>query len=175
MILSQTQNNPSYSTSSEQYHKDLLAAGKRYAYSFTNNSYDAEDLAQQAWLKLKIKYSDVISQPLLFRAIKNLFLDGVRRNKIVRFESIDNAYNVGTSNSFGSKSDLDEILATLSDAERKSLSLNLLDGYTAKEISEKTGMPRGTILSHIHRGRIKLIDRFGAEFRGGNELLQQAG
>ena len=35
----------------------------------------------------------------------------------------------------------------------------------ASEISEQTGSPRGTILSHIHRARQKLAKALGSEFR----------
>ena len=80
---------------SEQFHENLVLEAKRYAYSFTKDWYDAEDLVQQAWLRLKNKYLEVTSRALLFRAIRNLFIDGTRRQKIVRFEPIENAYDLG--------------------------------------------------------------------------------
>ncbi len=165
------------SKTSERFHEDLITEAKRYAYSFTKDWYDAEDLVQQAWLKIKNKYREVTNRGLLFRSIRNLFIDGTRRQKIIRFESLDNAYNVGTTQSFGSQSDLDEILRSLSPAEKQSLFLNIVEGYTAKEISAKTGMPRGTVLSHIHRARQKLILKFGHEFSDtpSKQSLKKAG
>jgi len=40
--------------------------------------------------------------------------------------------------------------------EREALLLADVEGYTAQEIAELTGHPRGTILSLIHRSRGKL-------------------
>jgi len=162
---------------SEQFHENLVLEAKRYAYSFTKDWYDAEDLVQQAWLRLKNKYLEVTSRPLLFRAIRNLFIDGTRRQKIVRFEPIENAYDLGSTDSFGTNSDLEEILNYLSPSERESLSLHIVDGYSASEISAKIGKPRGTVLSHIYRSRQKLVERFGHEFSGSHKSssLQKAG
>ena len=159
-----------------QFHRDLIEHGKRYAYSYTKNWHDAEDLAQQAWLKLKTKYQEVKDRALLFRAIRNLFIDGSRRRKIVAFEPLENAYHLGKTEAQGASHDIEEALSTLSPAERESIVLNVVKGYTADEITRRTGMPRGTVLSHIHRGRRKLLEKYGNEFRGEStsEPLQKA-
>lgn len=44
----------------------------------------------------------------------------------------------------------------LSSAERDALQLRLLEGLSYKEIAEAMQIPVGTVMSHIHRGRIKL-------------------
>ena len=145
---------------------ELIAQGRNYAYSFTRNFHDAEDLAQQAWLKLKLKYQEVKDRGLLFRAIRNLFIDGTRRAKIVRFEALDShdyALGNGGGEGFGRKGDIDSILSILSPAEQICLRLAFIDGFTATEIAERTGMPRGTILSHTHRAKKKLYAAFGQE------------
>lgn len=159
-----------------QFHRDLIEHGKRYAYSYTKNWHDAEDLAQQAWLKLKTKYNEVKDKALLFRAIRNLFIDGARRSKIVAFDPLENAYHVGKPETQGARHDIEEALSVLSPAERDSIVLNVVKGDTAEEITRKTGMPRGTVLSHIHRGRRKLLEKFGGEFRGvdSRETLKKA-
>ncbi len=145
---------------------ELIAQGRNYAYGFTRNFHDAEDLAQQAWLKLKLKYQEVKDRGLLFRAIRNLFIDGTRRAKIVRFEALENheyALGNGGGNGFGRKGDIDSILGILSSAEQLCMRLAFIDGFTATEIAERTGMPRGTILSHTHRAKKKLHAAFGHE------------
>ena len=73
-------------------------------------------------------------------------------------ESIDPAEPKRMDNP-ATASDLDTLLATLSDGEREALYLNCVEGYSTREISEQTGKPRGTILSLIARGRQKLQDR----------------
>ena len=162
---------------SEQFHENLVLEAKRYAYSFTKDWHDAEDLVQQAWLRLKKKYLEVTSRALLFRAIRNLYIDGSRRKKIVRFEPIENAYDLGSTDSFGTESDLEEILNYLPPSERESLSLHIVEGYSVSEISAKIGKPRGTVLSHIYRVRQKLVEQFGHEFRGSHSssALRKAG
>ncbi len=154
---------------------DLIAQGRNYAYSFTRNFHDAEDLAQQAWLKLKLKYHDVKDRGLLFRAIRNLFIDGTRRAKIVRFEALDSHdYALGSGGeSFGRKVDIDAILSILSPAEQECMRLAFIDGFTATEISERTGMPRGTILSHTHRAKKKLYAAFGSELSLNEEPAEE--
>lgn len=145
--------------------KDLIRQGRSYAYGFTRNVHDAEDLAQQAWLKLVQKYGEVTDRRLLYRAIRNLFIDGVRRSKIVQFDPLENRdFAIGREQSFGANTDIDSMLSVLNDSERTYLTMNVVEGYTASEIAERTGVPRGTILSHTHRARKKLHKHFEGEF-----------
>ena len=52
----------------------------------------------------------------------------------------------------------------LSENERSSIILNVVEGYTALEISDIIGIPRGTILSHLSRARVKLRKLLAGEF-----------
>lgn len=154
---------------------DLFRQGRTYAYGLTRNFHDAEDLVQQAWLKLAQKYGEVIDRRLLYRAIKNLFIDGVRRSRIVQFDAIeDRDFALGKEQAFGANSDIESLMSSLNENERRFLTMNVVDGYTASEISEKTGVPRGTILSHTHRARKKLHRIFEAEFNEENAELAVA-
>jgi DNA-directed RNA polymerase specialized sigma24 family protein len=54
-------------------------------------------------------------------------------------------------------------LAQLRDEEREALFLCAVEGWTAQEVSDRTGQPRGTVLSLIHRGRIRLRELLGLE------------
>ena len=144
---------------------ELLHQGRNYAYSFTRNLHDAEDLVQQAWLKLQRAYGRVEGTPVLFRTIRNLFYDIKRRNKIVQFEPLEKSPEPGKSQVSGVSMDMELVMEKLRPEEREALYLNVVEGFTATEISEQTGSPRGTILSHIHRARQKLAKAFGGEFR----------
>lgn len=144
---------------------ELVQAGYRYALSIARHHQDAEDLVQQAWFKLQRAYGQVEGTPVLFRAIRNLFYDQRRRAKIVQFENIETTPEPGKSESMGVSMDMELVLGTLREEEREALFLNVVEGYTASEISDKTGTPRGTILSHIHRARQKLAKALGGEFR----------
>ena len=144
---------------------ELVQAGYRYALSIARHHQDAEDLVQQAWLKLQRAYGRVEGTPVLFRAIRNLFYDQKRRTKIVQFEPLDSTPEPGKRESSGVSHDLELLLGRLRPEEREALYLNVVEGFTATEISEQTGSPRGTILSHIHRARQKLAKALGGEFR----------
>ena len=144
---------------------ELVQAGYRYALSIARHHQDAEDLVQQAWMKLSRAYGKVEGTPVLFRAIRNLFYDQKRRSKIVQFEPLDSHPENGRSESKGVSMDMELLMSRLRPEESEALYLNVVEGYTASEISEQTGSPRGTILSHIHRARQKLAKALGSEFR----------
>lgn len=144
---------------------ELVQAGYRYALSIARHHQDAEDLVQQAWLKLQRAYGRVEGTPVLFRTIRNLFYDAKRRDKIVQFEPLEKSPEPGKGEANGVSMDMDLLMNKLRPEEREALYLNVVEGFTATEISDQTGSPRGTILSHIHRARQKLAKAFGSEFR----------
>ncbi len=144
---------------------ELVQAGYRYALSIARHHQDAEDLVQQAWMKLTRAYGKVEGTPVLFRAVRNLFYDQKRRSKIVQFEPLDSHPENGKLESKGVSMDMELLMSKLRPEESEALYLNVVEGYTASEISEQTGSPRGTILSHIHRARQKLAKALGSEFR----------
>lgn len=149
----------------EKSDEELVQAGYRYALSIARHHQDAEDLVQQAWLKLVRAYGKVEGAPVLFRSIRNLFYDQKRRNKIVQFEPLEFTPEPGKSEVNGVSMDMDQLMSRLRPEESEALYLNVVEGYTASEIAGQTGSPRGTILSHIHRARQKLANAFGKEFR----------
>ena len=59
---------------------------------------------------------------------------------------------------FADTATLNRALAALRPAERETLFLADVEGYTAQEIADLTGHPRGTVLSLIHRTHRKLRD-----------------
>jgi RNA polymerase sigma-70 factor (ECF subfamily) len=136
--------------------QDLLQSGFRYAYSLCNDYHDAEDYVQQAWFKLHRKYGKVETKALLFKTIRNLRMDRLRRDKIVSFEPMEEREFDSHAEVRASKEDVKAILGQLRKAEREALYLNVVEGYTAQEISEMTGSPRGSVLSLIHRAKKKL-------------------
>ena len=144
---------------------ELAQAGYRYALSVARHHQDAEDLVQQAWMKLVRAYGKVEGTPVLFRTIRNLFYDQKRRSKIVQFEPLDSHPESGKTESKGVSLDMELLMSRLRPEESEALYLNVVEGYTASEISSQTGSPRGTILSHIHRARQKLAKALGSEFR----------
>ncbi len=138
--------------------KEMVQSGYRYAVSLTHNHHDAEDLAQQAWYKLQRNGDESIVRGRFFTTIRNLFIDSIRRKKIVEFEVLpDEEVLVDKSSEEpGIAGDLDFMLGRLKATERELLFLHCAEGYTAEEIAKLTERPRGTILSSISRAKAKL-------------------
>jgi len=57
--------------------------------------------------------------------------------------------------------DLEEALARLGDAARLCVLLHHAEGYSHPEIADRTGIPVGTVKSHIARGTAQLRRLFG--------------
>jgi RNA polymerase sigma-70 factor (ECF subfamily) len=137
--------------------RELLQAAYRYALSLTHREADAEDLVQEAWLRLYQQYGGQMERARLFAAVRNLFVDQSRRHQLVVFEpyeegqvGVDDVGDVVTAE------DLEPALAALRPEEREAIFLSCVEGYTAREIAEFSGRPRGTVLSLINRGKRKM-------------------
>lgn len=137
----------------------LLQAGYRYALSLTHHRQNAEDLIQDAWLKLCRRYGGVGSQAALFTTIRHLYIDQCRRAHVIAFEVLDNdAHESPTVPQIlpGTTQDLQMLLGALRPAEREAIFLHHVHGHTAEEIAVLTAQPRGTVLSLLHRALEKL-------------------
>lgn len=129
-----------------------------------SNAAEADDLAQEAFIKAWERIRDLETPaafPGWFRRIAvTTFLMAKRRQKAV-FEEIDDASPIASDDSTpeaaaGAKIDLERALARLSDAERLCVTLNHGEGLSHSEIVEMTGLPLGTVKSHVLRGTEKL-------------------
>jgi RNA polymerase sigma-70 factor (ECF subfamily) len=129
-----------------------------------NNHAEADDLAQEAFIKAWDRLRDLETPaafPGWFRRIAvTTFLMAKRRQKAV-FEEIDDASPLADEGSTpeaqaGARIDLEKALARLSDAERLCVTLNHGEGLSHGEIVEMTGLPLGTVKSHVLRGTEKL-------------------
>jgi len=138
----------------------LLQAGYRYALSLSGTPADAQDLVQESWARLLARHGQHIERALLFRAIRNLYIDGHRHRRRFPTDSIDEhggALNEGV-HAIEEPTDapLQRALQRLPDSERETLFLAVIEGWTAAEIASATGRPRGSVLSTLHRCRRKL-------------------
>lgn len=142
---------------------DLVQRGFRFAFSLTHHAAWAEDLVQDAWLSV-LRASGPWSRQYLFATIRNRFVDDCRRRQIVGFEPLDDSSeSIGATIEDSSASDvwddaidaagLERALGALRSEERAVLFLAAVEGYTAREIAELLGWPRGSVLSLMHRAR----------------------
>lgn len=146
--------------------RDLLQRGYRYALSLTHDPDEAEDLVQDAALSIS-RRSGPWNMPFLITIIRNRFIDLYRRKKRVPFEPLDeqvyDTYEDDALPESVEHDQLEAILGGLKPAEREILYLSAVEEYTTAEIAEMTGRPRGTVLSLLHRTKLKLRKRLTHE------------
>ncbi|GMR07254.1 MAG: sigma-70 family RNA polymerase sigma factor SigH [Gammaproteobacteria bacterium] len=145
--------------------QELLQSGFRYALSLTHDASRAEDLLQEGWVSV-LQAKGPHQRGYLFAAIRSRFIDACRRERRVVFEALTDANELGMEGDlqstgseapvFADTATLNRALATLRPAEREMLFLADVQEYTAQEIADLTGRPRGTVLSLIHRAHRKL-------------------
>lgn len=151
-----------FSRNSKQAIETLIQAGYRYAYALQNDPGEAQGLVHDGWLRASQAKGKNPDKALLFRCIRNIHIDQYRRSQKVRFTSVDDfgreagdqtgAFNVSEV----PDAQLQKALTTLREVEREVLFLSVVEGYTAGEIADLTASTRGTVLSLIHRARLKL-------------------
>ena len=137
---------------------DILNAGYRYALSLSSNRQDAEDIVHDAWIRLDRRYRKAPEKTLLYTTTRNLYIDRYRRAMKIRFSEYEEQTYVPEIDSFDSitSEEMSRFLHQLRDVEREAIFLSVVEGYTADEISRMTSTARGTVLSLIHRSKIKL-------------------
>jgi len=144
---------------------ELLRRGYRFALSLCHDPARAEDLLQDAWVSV-LRAKGPWTQPYLFTAIRTRFVDGVRHDRSAPVLPLGERAEIEASGGDGFWSEcsispvmngkLETALGQLRPRERAVLVLSVLEGYTAREIGDLLGMPRGTALSLMHRARRKL-------------------
>lgn len=120
----------------------------------------ADDLAQRVFLKTWSKIRQV-KDPVRFpgwmkRVVLNEWIDHNRVSKDRWNQAYDDEKQPVVSDSGGIEFDLDRALATLPDPVRLCVVLSYHEQLTNQEIAELSGLPLGTVKSHIRRGSRKL-------------------
>ena len=140
--------------------KTMVLAGYRYALSLTHHSQDAEDLVQQACLRVFRAKRRLDNKAYLLRSIRNLFYDSCRKRNVVSVGELGKIPledpSPGHWRTVDGKLDVATILSSLHHEEREVLYLNCVENFTAEEIGRITGKPRGTILSQLSRSKEKI-------------------
>ncbi len=146
---------------SRQHIESLLHSAYRYAHALCAHAEMAEDLVHESWLKVVDKHGPLPDKALLFRVIRNAFIDQVRHR--TRFPSDTFEEQLMPDAQSGDPSDyvsedrvLSAGLAALREIDREVLFLWVFEGHTAAEIADLTEQSRGTVLSQIHRAKGKL-------------------
>ena len=120
----------------------------------------SDDLAQDAFIKA---YTHIGSfrgssgfQTWLFRIAYRVFLDDARARRLTADIGDGVINRAGRSADVALKIDIYECLKMLKHDERLCVTLQLVEGQTVEHIAVITGMPLGTVKSHLARGKSKL-------------------
>lgn len=145
----------------------LLPRLRRYALSLTGSLPDAEDLLHSTVEKALSK-ADQFTEGTdldrwMFRICKNLWFDEWRHRK-VRGPAVDPQETKNEPWTDGEKhaqnrirvEELNKALQALQEDHREILVLVVIEGYSYKEVSERLGVPIGTVMSRLARARAKL-------------------
>ena len=141
---------------------DCYADVYRFALSLTKAEADAVDLTQNAFLKYARKGAQVRDpakvKSWLFSVLRNEFTDIQRKRTRFPTTELEDA-SATVEGGAAEKADGQIAMAALqgvADPYREPLALYYLEGHTYSEIAEILGLPIGTVMSRLSRGKEKL-------------------
>jgi RNA polymerase sigma-70 factor, ECF subfamily len=131
----------------------------RYFESQTRSRTDADDLLQEAWLRIhRVRHTYRSGQPVLpwvYAISRRVRLDHYRktarrRGREERWEDLSES--VAGAPADGSRVDeLQELLAPLSDSQREVLEMMKIAGMTLEEVARATSCTVGSVKQKVHR------------------------
>ena len=136
---------------------------RRYARALVNNRDDADDLVQdtleRAWAKTSLWRGVADMRAWLFSIMHNLHVDGVRRPKLHTVAMDDDTPEVPVAPTQGARLavlDLQAALDLLPVEQKEILLLVALEDMAYAEVAQALGIPIGTVMSRLSRGRERL-------------------
>ena len=140
------------------------------AWGIDRNAHDAEDLAQEAFVKAyqtigRFKTGQPFG-PWIYRIVTNLALDVVKHRKRFRHEELhdvepaarrDDADLPARSGELAAR--IDAAIESLPEMQRVVARLYLVEEFGHAEIAVMTGLSEGTVRSHLSLARGKLKER----------------
>lgn len=142
----------------------LLERGFRYAVALTHDDMQAGDLVQEACMRM-VRKKQPWNSAYFFTTIRNHFIELYRHKRKFPLIALDEINEQDIPEERFLRDDetivadadyLEKALSRLTTGEREMLYLFIVEGYTAREISEMADRPRNTVLSIVHRARKKL-------------------
>jgi len=141
----------------------VLPKLRRFALSLTGTSVDADDLVQNACEKVLRHEAQLRDRTRIdawmYGIMRNVWVDEIRSRKIRRADQLDSVPDIAGENGNAtaeSKLGLAEVrraLARLPEEQRSILILVCVDGLSYRESAGILGVPVGTVMSRLSRGR----------------------
>jgi RNA polymerase sigma-70 factor (ECF subfamily) len=173
----------------ERFERDalpLLSGLYGAALRLTRNPADAEDLLQETYLRAFRGFGGFTEgtnlKAWLYRILTNTFINAYRKRQrepvTVLEDEIPDWYLYDRLNADGESAsaesqvldripdeDVKEALDALPESFRMAVWLADVEGFAYKEIAEILGIPIGTVMSRLHRGRKALEQRLREKVR----------
>jgi len=131
-----------------------------FLHQTTGDGQLSDDLAQDTFIKaytnIRQFRGSASFSTWLMRIAYNVFYDYTRSHASQGTTDIEQVQMIAGSPSPSLKMDIYDALARLKPDERTCITLQLIDGRPIDEIASITGMPSGTVKSHLSRGKEKL-------------------
>lgn len=119
----------------------------------------SDDLAQETFIKAYTSIATFKARSgfstWLYRIAYNVLYDYVRSRKTG--DDLETVPERGGGTTDSVRLDVYRAMNVLTIDERTCVTLQLMDGLSLDEISEVTAMPKGTVKSHLFRGKNKLV------------------
>ena len=143
---------------------------RRYARALTGDSHSADDLVQdtleRAWSKLYMWRRGSDLRAWMFSIMHNTFINHIRKNKIVTVSMDEDVLEVpirATQEDDIHMRDLTSAISKLAYEYREVVLLIGLEQMSYEEVSKVLGIPMGTVMSRLSRGREKLRSLMAGE------------
>lgn len=149
---------------------------RRYALALVGDPTRADDLVQdcleRAWSRGHLFRPGSDLRAWLFTILHNLHANAARRynSRPGEVSLADDGYTPATPATQGDAVALSELRAALTelpDDQRQVLLMVGMEQMTYQEVAVVLGIPIGTVMSRLHRGRERLRDLTGSGRRGG--------
>jgi RNA polymerase sigma factor (sigma-70 family) len=136
---------------------------RRYARALAGNRDDADDLVQntleRAWAKSGLWRGVTDMRAWLFSMMHNLHVDGVRRPRLFTVAQDEDTPEIPVAPTQGDRLavlDLEAALEQLPVEQKEILLLVALEDMSYAEVAQTLGVPIGTVMSRLSRGRERL-------------------
>jgi RNA polymerase sigma-70 factor, ECF subfamily len=140
------------------------------AWGVVRNAHDAEDLAQEAFVKAYASIGRFQSGepfgPWIYRIVTNLALDVLKRRTRFKHEELSDAQLAPRRDNTELRAEsgelsrrIDAAIEALPEMQRIVARLHLVEQFEHGEIAAMTGLTEGTVRSHLSHARTKLKER----------------
>lgn len=133
---------------------------RRYARALLGDRSEADDLVQdtveRGWSRLSSWRRNSDMRPWLFSIMHNLHVDRLRRSAPEMVELSEELQLAAPPSSRLEMRDMESALALLPPEQREVLLLVALEEMSYQEVATTLGIPPGTVMSRLSRGRERL-------------------